>query len=481
METTIDLQQDIICINCQAKLNDEALENELKCTTCHSNYPIINGIPILIDDSNQFFTEAALIYNAHIKIKEKQIESIKNAAASNLLRRNALKSIAFAMTANIEVVKKMLTSILPYVPKENLLDLGFYFENRTEFGNYLNDFLYLRRDWTWLPEGEKQLSAINNTLKETLKKHLSDFSSVFLAGAGFGRTASELTPLFDTVYASDKSYSIAYNFQKLFEEDIYFYEVYNCNVPNNRNLIRHLKASFLPPHNKTPNKDYLEMAKKVKYFVSDIMNIPLADESVSAFLSVYFTDVLALKLYFAELIRILKPNGLYIHFGPFGYPFQSIAEKLLPDDVRTIFIQNGFEILEDRFIKSNHMESSNSIEKTTLHNWVFVARKMDKSQLRNINISDDSILSFNGNLNFTTNGQLSNENFHKSTQLVLNNGTIIEGADTMLEVLSFVDGTNTLKDIIAILAEEYEIDAAIKQILFDKIKDLVKKEVLFIS
>jgi len=150
-----------------------------------------------------------------------------------------------------------------------------------------------------------------------------------------GRIACELTTIFDRVYATDKSYSIAYFFKKLFEEDIYFYEINNIDVASSRNMMRHLKASFTPPSNKkVKNQEFIKKAEKVNYFVSDVTNLPLENQSLSAFISIYFTDVVALKLYFTELVRVLKPNGLFVHFGPLAYAFESITERLFPDDIR---------------------------------------------------------------------------------------------------------------------------------------------------
>ncbi len=478
------VSKEVVQVNCLACSNTMSYPKDNKtikvqCDACQKEYPIVKGIPILLKDPISFLSETALLLNKHIKSSLSNRDEIKKDSETNILRRNALKNLARAIEVNTNLVKDIVQAITPFITVENLLDRAILSTESRSYGFDLKDYRYLRRDWAWLPKSEEQVKIIKDTLATIIQKYDDQLSTALVLGAGVGRFACDVASLFQRVHAFDRSFSMAYFFKRTLEEDILFYELNVTNIMNSRNMARLLRASIRPPANGEASEEHLQNANKVNYFVGDAMQIPLADAAVSTVVSAYFTDVLALKLFLKEVKRVLQTNGIFVHFGPFDYPFHNVAEKLGTNEIKTIFIQNGFEILEDRFVPCHHVESSIAHIRYTYRNWVFVARKKEEPEIPSAELlTEEAVVSIKNKVAFVNAGYLSNEGMTESAKLVLENGMEILGAEPIISVLDFVDGERTVKEIIQALANEFDMDEGTQKMIFEKIKDLIEYRVL---
>ena len=83
--------------------------------------------------------------------------------------------------------------------------------------------------------------------------------------------------------------------QKLLNgESVNFYNAHEKNVHKLKNVAHRYIAKI--PKNK------LNLAKdKFKAFVSNVLDLPFESKSVNTIFSIYFTDVIALKLWFQQI------------------------------------------------------------------------------------------------------------------------------------------------------------------------------------
>ncbi len=312
---------------------------------------------------------------------------------------------------------------------------------------YLKDFLYLRRDWCNVPEGETQVLRIINELKTQTSKFTPDDEKILFIGAGTGRIAFEHNDLFQEVYALDKSFSMVHHFNQLLEKDFSFYEINEFNVMKPEDTARKLTASL---QNASPearlHKDRFE------YFVGDAMDLPFEDASLSCITSVYFTDVIALKLYFSELQRALKPGGLFIHFGPLDYFFSDRSEMLTTVEIKEEFANNGFEILHDDSIELPHIATDLRMSWKAYRNWFFIARKKEEGPK---GLELEKAYEVNQPVFIEERTKLG-EMEPESIELTNKEGVSFEGAGGIIPLLELLDGQSTFNQVIEKMKKEFE-------------------------
>jgi ubiquinone/menaquinone biosynthesis C-methylase UbiE len=105
--------------------------------------------------------------------------------------------------------------------------------------------------------------------------------------------------------------------------------------------------------------------------------MPFKDASLSAVLSLFFTDVIPIHQWINEIYRSLSKNGVFIHIGPLDYHFEDLEYQYSVEEMKEIFKQHQFEIIYEDFKKMPHLNHGERHMSMKLYNtWVFVARKI---------------------------------------------------------------------------------------------------------
>lgn len=335
-----------------------------------------NNLKISINDFDKFITDSTVLYYELLSNYVKQLIYYENKLklCNSKLREKAISSIIDGSTLNTILVKDMVSTLIPHTHPENILQKKVnkdYSRGANDTNSYLNDLKYLRRDWANTKEGEYEIYEIVKALKDSIEKYSQNKSTAVFLGAGMARIACEHITVFDKVYAIDKSYSMGYFFNKLlYEDSITFHEIHTSNVMNCSGSSKEHNARINDElKNKIKGKDNFE------YIVGDAVDMPLGNSSIDLIASVYFTDVIALKLYMKEIVRVLTKGGLFIHFGPLDYFFSDILERLSAEEIVEIFMINGFEIVKNETIELPHLDSTLNMYKKIYRNWLFVAIK----------------------------------------------------------------------------------------------------------
>lgn len=409
---------------------------------------------IKVPDVKYLFTESLFIYNALLKNRLALASRYeKSAGFATGERKKVIESVIHAISQNSLLIKEVVDSLNDKVGIEDLLNFQIIqsgARGANDLSAYLKDFTYLRRDWCGLEAGERQVKVIVDRLKDSIVNFLDDRSTCLFLGAGLGRIAWEHTDVFDRVFALDKSYSMVYHFHKLLKEDLEFYEINTLNVAKPKDSIRKLRASI---------RNGSELAyinrHKFSYILGDVLSLPFPDNSLSCIASVYFSDVLALKLYMSEIIRTLEDGGLFIHFGPLDYFFSEISEMLTVEEMKRSFIKNGFEIVDEGSVETAHLESSLSMMKKTYNNSVFVAKKITR---KNIEAGTKYII--NSPLYKQTTTPIGERNGQReSINLISPSGRVYENSESVFEILTYFKKGISIVDAL----EKIEMDLSLSR------------------
>lgn len=473
----VKLLDNITCVKCKNGFNDfTGASRTIVCTHCEQAYPLVaNKIPLLFENPLRFVANLYLQYEHYLRQQLLEIKKIDTVSTAGTERVNTLANLKTAIQHNANYIKSIQDELLPHLSPKALTDLL----SGRDFIPYTTNWLYLQRDWCWLPEGEQELQTIKDALFKAMSSFPLSQDSVLVVGAGAGRIAWELCEISEHVYATDNALTMAYQFYDLLHDDIDFYEINKNNIFYPADMVRTLRASlYSPDEGRSKTR---ERQDKLFYFVADALSTPLRDGSVSAIVSVYFTDLVPMKSYLQEIKRLLKPGGIFFHFGPLEYDLPDVSDHLSADEIKSLFISNDFTIHCEQQVLTTHLPSALSMSFRTYNNWTFTAiNQAQANQNLEQKITFNSILSIVDGVHYETRGFISlNEENLIETNLVLTSGERYGGAKSVLDILRNINGLRRNHEVIEILSMEYEVsDEASKQAILDVMTVLIQKRIL---
>ena len=216
---------------------------------------------------------------------------------------------------------------------------------RWNIGYHFNDALYyLWSDWAGTPAGERQIATIQQLVSANSRRYCDHRGRAVYLGAGLGRYAFEGGKHFSSVLAVELSFACAALFTAVRAAPIDFCMVH-WGAASEHELVEIHRAVF-PIESGGTNVDYV---------IADARALPIADASLDAVISIFFTDVVPLSMLLPEVRRVLRPGGRFINVGPLAYHlhFTDKAEWLTQEEVRYVFesvhhmaFESGDSVLE---------------------------------------------------------------------------------------------------------------------------------------
>ncbi|WP_077399150.1 methyltransferase domain-containing protein [Cellulophaga omnivescoria] len=407
-----------------------------------------------------YYAESYFLYKNHLNYLISRLNKYKS-YQENTERKKYFNLLNDAYSQNAKNVNKIVSTLKSNVSITAYENLKVNSTNNTQ--TTLKDFIYLRRDWCFLPEAEEQLKTTIDPIKQELSKIKFENNNSLFLGCGVGRIAFEFENVYKKIYATDKSFSMIWHLQKLLNgELINFYNPHEKNTHRLENVAQKYIAEI-------PKEKLNKVKNKFEAFVSDVLDLPFENKSVNAIFSIYFTDVIALKLWFQQINDKLSDNGLFIHFGPLDYFFSDEREMLTAEEFRQFFESKGYTTLVDKIVETPHLEDSNSISYKVYRNWFFIAQKNKKED---IEVNDDTVLSIKEPISYERKGVIKDGIKENEVNLKLPNGNF-SGADSVIQILKLVDGKNTFKEILIKLKKNgFVINDSdeIKNLLIDFLK-----------
>lgn len=407
---------------------------------------------IELQNTEEYLTEEYYLYYQIYNSLKSQIKSLQNSKPRTIHAAKRIETIIKAKEYNLVHLGEIVAALKPNVIIEHLLSIKktqAFQRGQNNPNAYLKDFKYMIRDWCGVAAGESQVSRIVSELKTQTKRFAPDDENILFLGAGTGRIAFEHNDSFKKVYALDRSYSMVHHFDQLLKDDFSFYEINEYNVLKTEHTTKKHTASL-----KNASKESVSHQNRFEYFIGDAMNLPFEDASLSCITSVYFTDVIALQLYFDELQRTLKPGGLFIHFGPLDYFFYDRAEMLTTEEFAKEFTDNGFKVLHEDVIELPHLDRPLKMVKRIYKNWFFIAQKLTEPEQK----SDEEIVYAIEQAVFVQNRRLIGSSEKIGTELVNKDGAVFEGVDDLIPILELLDGKSKLGEIFGKIKSELKLD-----------------------
>ncbi len=465
-----ELIEYLICLECKSFGDFSISDKSIICNQCKEEYPLINGIiPIIVKNNEQLLSYTYRAY-VHFVNQQKFIQSqFKKSSTRNTYRSiETIDTIVNSIELNISIIERLKGAIESYLKIDKVITIPI-----TDDAHYFVNFDYIRRDWSGQQGAEDEISATVSRVNDFLMKNsfYENDNSLFL-GSGMGRIAWELKTLFKKTFALDNSFTMIGLFHELLKNDLELYEINFKNCMKIGDICKNYKAS-LKSSNISESTNYFT-------FVGDASNLPFADSTISNIFSIYFTDVLPLRVLIQEVKRVLKPNGIFFHFGPLHYHFNEYKDMLTADEIKKLFEKEGFQIIEEDLIELTHHYSEVSLSKKIYTNWMFCAQKNVVSL---IEINLDIVLSIDKGLEFIGSGRINSleKNEEMNYQILLPSKEKFKGSELVLEITRRVDGKKTLFDILGDIELEFEFKIEDKRGLFDTIRQLIEGEVFKIE
>ncbi len=437
----------------------------------YTSQPInIAGVPVVVDDLTAYATEMYQLYAAHLN---SNLNYVKYLQRSRTTRPEFIDRFIRAYECNNEHDAALVKTLQDYIDPLQLV--GRSIDPTNAIGGALKDYQYMRRDWCGIPVNEEQIELIEKPLRDILQHEAfkrQPERSLFI-GAGVGRIAHDFCQDFTEVYATDKSFSMAWNYHRLAHAPIVFYDISNKNLLSLDKTAPQFTANFTPP----------PAGKHLEYFVSDVIHLPIESESLDVLYSVYFSDVIPLKLLFPQVDRVIREGGLFIHFGPLDYFFEEPTELLTAEEIVQYFEDRGYQTIANETVRTVHLEKENILSNKIYDNWFFAAVKMPKQAIAAPAevLSPTTVLSIKGALRFSQEYRLTDEGEEMvDTKLLLGEGNDFEGAGAMLIILRLIDGQRSIEAILVELKESYDLPATEDGKILQHLKALVDLEVLAI-
>jgi carnosine N-methyltransferase len=353
-----------------------SLENKTKliCKACLKQYPVLsNGLPILIPHAHTTLIQSYLTLKKELVMVEHLVEHAKLRANS----AHHYEQISKLCSASLHN-KKLLLSIADMLSLNfSVDDLFLYLYGKrpnkeqprvlTDYLDFYNNFKYLRHDWAGLPECEESIAIVENNVSSLIKKHCENNELALVLGAGAGRYGYDLASLFKNTIAVDLSIVMGSLYQCVSKADTKFYVISPNNAQTNANQVVELIASKKYATG-NPNNNF-------NYYIADATVLPFKNNSVSAVISIYFTDMVPFNELWKEVSRVLRPGGIFIHYGPLGYQFalNNMAEWYTVEGLKKYLMSLGVELHDESWITDWFWVSP--MVKQSIENWSFLVKK----------------------------------------------------------------------------------------------------------
>lgn len=448
--TSINKNSNLTCPSCYSQLTKK---NKIKliCDNCNIEYPIFRkSFPILIKDSKKYLVKYIIQIENEIERLNRITQTIND------------KQILDIISEDIQLLISIKLEITNFINIDDILK----HENNTQELGYFNFKEYLIRDWSNSKDSEKELHDIIIPLRLEISKYSLEGKIALIPGCGLGRISYELSDIFSQVYSFDISLTMINmtNEIKLNRKNIKTYNTKNSLLENDKYKEFHINIKDII------SKQKQKSINRVINFVGNSNNIPLPDNSVDIIISVYFSDVIPMSEYLEEFTRVLKPNGIFIHFGPLDYHFNDLSQHHSLETFFSNLENKGFRVnKKHQLVKT--VNSNNSLNIKGYHNILFSAAK-EKVSIIDLKTKLYFDKPFEFNIKGSFKGDFKEDN--QNSSIIFYDGTTYTNTETVFKTLAiFKEGYN-VKQIIKKLnlkGKKQEKD------VFDLIQTLITKKV----
>lgn len=440
---------ELFCPACRDVLRPaEAAPPAAKCAQCGKIYPVIHGVPVLVENAGRYLSDVYRGYREYCEQAAAQIQACDRAAEERPERRAVIERYQAALRTHSGIMESLMADVAPH------LDSREPSESDAAAIAYSSNLNYARRDWCGEAICETELADILQTVRGLLAESSVTPRHTLVLGAGAGRTAWDLCEWLPEVTAVDLSYTMPAIFNRILEGPVDLYAVNRSNTLRTDDLVQHGIARLPDPAVQS------ERLERFRFWVADARRLPLPDRSVDAVLSIYFTDVLPLDRLLREIKRVLKSDGVFVHYGPLDYHFEDFAASLAAEEVRERLTRHRFRIVSEKTVESAHLATSGQMVRHIFQNWAFLAINQNREPRP---LRDADVLSVAEGVR------------HAPASLILVDGTKLECGPGVASLLEFIDGSRTVREVVESMSQKaaaQEILATLQALLDYRVLEL---------
>lgn len=411
-----------VCVGCRAVLREHG--DDLVCPECSASYPVLDrDLPVLVPNA------ASYLAGASVSLRSHELE-LDRAAPGSDPESQGPQWLADER-AYVAALRRLLDD---RDTVDGLLDTAEEWSQPTptvtraassRAADRFSLAQYARRDWSRLPECEREIAAIGDAVGDEIRRLCERRDAVLVLGAGLGRHAAELLSLFENVRCFDHSFEAAATFQILRGRSLRFRDL-TRNVRSDATAAADIE---LPAISVDPDR--------FSYAIADARKLPFADGSFSCVVSIFFSDLLPAPSLMTEVLRVLQLGGHFIHFGPL---------RGSAHDFRRQLESGGYEVVGERSVAHRFLDSERSLEQCLYESCCLSARKGNPPS----SYSDGSIPTLTRPLELITRGSLGSDGHHVDGGEIIDRelGRIpLTGA--AFDAVTQVDGGLTFAELVA--------------------------------
>ena len=379
----------LVCPRCRAPLaaGTRGELATLSCTGQHGAlaFPLLDGaVPVLLEPPLPTLGRAALDLREMLRANEQWIQRLDGklrGALAGSPTAERLSRLRRGEAVNRALLEQVFALVKRGLGADDVLEAATLPASASAYSRDFNYILaYLRRDHGGRAESEAEIAVFEAELRAELDRHGCERGSALVLGAGLGRIAWGLRSIFPRVLALDSSIVMAALFRLLGRGPLRFCELNLNNARTRADQCVDVEATLPPAPSSgslsaSPSARRLPFAartdprqsvagSRLDYAVGDAAQLPVADGSQAAVVSVYFTDVLPLSRLAPEVARALRPGGVFVHFGPVSYHFQDLDEQVSAEELADRFAGYGFEVTKPRIVANTLLKSSALLDGT---------------------------------------------------------------------------------------------------------------------
>lgn len=348
--------------------------HRLVCGQCNHEFPFVGAAPILVTDAQEFLAEKAIELQSVLLKWEGLVKKWDDARhnCKSAPRCRLIDKITNAWRRNIGFGQQQLTRFLRVIDARALVTTAARERGATKSSgaaryNAERALEYLWNDWSASAESERQVTEYEGIIFRQANCYCEVGSPALLLGAGVGRHLLDLASIFDCVLGLDLSVTFVDAFHGVAAETVPLSIVTFPYAVFEHDVVRDFDATI---------SIHRENLARIVYGVADAARLPLANESVSTVITVFFLDVIPLKTLIAEVSRVLPVGGRLVNFGPLHYHFNDPADLLTPEDIAMTLEDFGFRFEEQGWHDVPFSESPNRGFRFNTKVWSFVLTKI---------------------------------------------------------------------------------------------------------
>ena len=305
--------------------------DEVRCTSCRTTFPTVQGIPVLAAEAYAWLAEwrrQAGVYQQLLarggQLMEEQLAPYDLLPAT----RQRVEGLRDAAAENGQRVLSLFAAagITPEPPPGEVSEEGF---------NLIEYYDHLLRDWAWDEESDE-----NARSRDLVLAALGDdrkLGRMLVLGAGGCRLAYDVhnrcKPELTVALDLSPLFLVAAK-RVMFGNGLHLYEF--PAIPRDRQsacLERHLQAPAGAP-------------ARFHLLLADAFAAPLRAGAFDTVLTPWFIDIVPVDVRdtLGVIHGLLKPGGRWLNFGPLNYPKERPhAQRYPQDELTTLAGLAGFE------------------------------------------------------------------------------------------------------------------------------------------